>query len=90
MEGPPMKPTLMLIDVFEWYSKAEERLCKDLKQMSMEDHDCSLRSWDQGGARVIKFYCNECQNIFDGSTGKHIKFYVTNLFSKFEKKNPPE
>lgn len=39
MEGPPMKSTLVPIDVLEWYSKAEEKLHKDLKQVFMQDHD---------------------------------------------------
>ena len=45
-DNPTMKSTLVPNDVLQWYMKAEERLCKDLKQMSMEDHDWSLHSWD--------------------------------------------
>ena len=65
--------------------KAEERLRKDLKQVSMEDHYWSLCSWDQGGAGVVKLYCGECRSVIGGSTGKHTKNFVTNLFSNFFK-----
>lgn len=82
-EGPAMKSTLVPNDVLQWYMKAEERLRKDLKQVSMEDHDWSLRSWDQGGAGVVKLYCGECRSLIGGSTGKHTKNSVTNFFSNF-------
>ena len=79
-DDPAMKSTLVPNDVLQWYMKAEERLCKDLKQMSMEDHDWSLRSWDQNGARVVKLYCGECWSLIGGSMGKHTKNSVTNFF----------
>jgi hypothetical protein len=85
MEGSPMRSTLVPADVLQWYNKAKERLRKDLKEMSMEDHDWSLQSWDQGGLGVIKLYCGECRSLIGGSTGKHTKISVTNLFSNFKK-----
>lgn len=84
-DGPALKSTLLPADVALWYTNGEDKLRGELKLVSMEDHGWSLRSWDQGGAPVVKLYCNECRNFIGGSTGKHTKNTVTNLFSNFRK-----
>jgi len=80
-----MLSTLVPKDVLQWYKKAEEKLREDLKQVSMEDHEWELRSWDQGGVGVVKLFCLECRVPIGGSIGKHTKNTVTNLFSNFRK-----
>ena len=39
IDGHAIKTTLVTNEVLQWYMKAEERLHKDLKEVSMEDHD---------------------------------------------------
>ena len=51
----------------------------------MDDHVWSLQSWDQDGATVVKLFCGECQSFIGGSTNKHNKNMVSNLFSNFRK-----
>ena len=80
-----MKSTLVPHDVLQWYKKAEEKLREDLKKVSIEDHDWSLRSLDQGGVGVVKLFCGECRTFIGGNTGKNTKTAVTNLFSNFRK-----
>ena len=51
----------------------------------MEDHNWSLRSWDQDGVAVVKLYCGECRSLVGGSSGKHDKNTISNLFCNFQK-----
>lgn len=83
--GEEMKSVLLPKEVLELYRRGEEKLCGDLKVQAMEDHKWSLRSWDQDGAAVVKLYCGECRSLGGGSTGKHNKNTVSNLFSNFRK-----
>jgi ribosomal protein S27E len=69
----------------EFYFKGEEKLRNELKQISLEDHNWSLKSWDQDGVGVLKVYCEECCKDIGGGSGGHTKITAPNLFSNFRK-----
>ena len=72
-------------EVLEWYTKAEDKLKKDLAQITLEDHIWMLKSWDQNGVPFVKLWCEECKKPFGGDSGDHTKAGVTNLYSNFKK-----
>ena len=80
-----MESTLVPKESLLWYKKGEEKLREDLKLVSIDDHDWSLRSWDHSGLGVVKVYYAECQFLSGGSAGKHTQNAITNLFSNFRK-----
>ena len=51
-----LKSLLIPKEVMELYFKGEEKLRNELKQISLEDHNWSLKSWDQDGVGVLKVY----------------------------------
>ena len=65
----------------ELYFKKEEKLRNELKWTPLEDHNRSLKSWDQDGARVVKVYCQDSRGV----SGGHTKITASNLFSNFHK-----
>ena len=83
--GPALQLKLLPNKVLEWYIKGENKLRQDLKQLDMEDHEFSLRSWDHYGVAVVKLYCCECRCFTGKSASKHLKGNITNLFSNFKK-----
>ena len=85
IDAEPMKSILLMADALEWYRKGKKRLHQDLKQVFMDDHCWSLRSWDQDGVAVVKVCCGKCRGLNGRSSGKHTKSVVTNLFSNFRK-----
>jgi len=80
IDGPALKSMLLFGDVLLWYTNGEDKVYTELKLVSMDDYSWSLRSWNQLGAPIVKVYYNECRNFIGGSTGKHTKNTVTNLF----------
>jgi len=48
---------LIYKEAIDWYSHAEEKLGKELANIALGDHSWSLKSWDENGARVVKFNC---------------------------------
>ena len=72
-------------DVLEWYRKAEDKLKKDLAQITLEDHIWMLKHWDQNGVPIVKLWCKECKKPFGGDSRDRTKTGVTNLFSNFKK-----
>ncbi|BBN20656.1 hypothetical protein MPTK1_Vg01140 [Marchantia polymorpha subsp. ruderalis] len=65
-----MKSVLLSKEVLELYQRGEEKLRRDLKLQAVEDHNWSLRSWDQDEAAVVKLYCGECRSLVGGNSGK--------------------
>jgi len=67
------------------YLVAVEKLKKKLIGISLDDHLWSLKSWDQNGRCIVKFWCGKCCKEFGGVSGDHSKFFINNLFGNFKK-----
>ena len=79
-----LKSTLITKEVMNMYLKGEEKLCKELHLISLEDHDWKLKSWDQDNEYVVILHCLESAKDFGGKKGMHSKDMVTNIFFKFK------
>lgn len=82
---PMLQSVLISKEVLGWYQSGEEKLRKDLANVSLEDHIWHLKTWDQHKVAVVKLHCAECVVDFGGDTGEHSKDSVRNLFSNFKK-----
>lgn len=80
-----LQSTLISNEAMTMYHKAEQKLRKDLKDQTLQDHLWCLKSWDHNGTAIVKLYCDECDVLFGGNTGEHNKNTVTNLFSNFKR-----
>ena len=54
--NPDLKSTLVLKDVIKWYMRAADKLRSDLKQISLDDHAWTLKSWNHEGVGVVKIF----------------------------------
>ena len=57
----------------------------ELKDIWLEDHICSLKSWDEEGVTSLKLYNHECCKDIGGSIGNHSKLDIHNLLANFKK-----
>ena len=75
----------MTTEIIAMYNEGAEKLRKVLKDVSLEDHDWCLKSYDNHGKGIVIIYCLECKKDFGGIDGQHTKDRVSNLFSNFKK-----
>lgn len=80
-----LKSVLIGKEVLELYQRGEQKLWKELKDISLEDHLWTLKTWDKDGAAIVKLHCVECDMDFGGGSSDHNKSLVSNLFSNFMK-----
>lgn len=71
-------------EVMAMYTDNEHKLHKVLKDISLNDHDWCLKSYNRYNKLVIVFNCQECKD-FGGIDNQHSKERVSNLFSNFRK-----
>jgi hypothetical protein len=79
--------TLVLMEVMDKYIGDAEKLRKELKHISLDDHTWTLHSRDSNGVGVVHLWCGECDREFGGKAGDHSKIAMTNLFTSFSKKH---
>ena len=77
-----MKSTLVSTEVMARYLLAKEKLKKNLKLKTLEDHQWHLRSLDHNSVGVVKVCCVECCEEFGSTIEDHTKNTIHNLFSK--------
>lgn len=80
-----LESKLVTPEVLATYKDAEKKLRKTLKDVSLEDHDWFLKSYDDNGKAIVILYCLECKRDFGGTDGQHSKERISNLFSNFRK-----
>ena len=78
-----LKPTLVSAKVITRYLLAKEKFRKDLKLITVEDHQWHLRSLDHNFVGVLKVYCVECCKEFGSTTGDHSKNTIQNIYKFF-------
>lgn len=83
--NPDLKSILVLKDVIKWYMRAMDKLRSDLKQISLDYHAWTLKSWNHEGMGVVKNFYAECKKDFGGMIGDHKANNVQNLFANFKK-----
>lgn len=71
-------------DVMECYVKQVGRLQIELKEVSLDDHEWILKSWDQDGVGIVKLHCVECRKDCGSDSGNHNNSVVAILFSNFK------
>jgi hypothetical protein len=72
-------------EVIEKYQQQEQKLKRELVQISLEDHLWYLKLWDANGVGIVKIHCGECVKDFRGNTGDHHNHAISNLFANFKK-----
>jgi hypothetical protein len=72
-------------EVMDKYRSIKERLWKELKDISLEDHLWNLKFEDHNGIGVVKVHCGECRRDFGSMTGVHSRTTIHNLFANFKK-----
>ncbi|KAH9560196.1 hypothetical protein CY35_06G094100 [Sphagnum magellanicum] len=68
-----MEATFLRKKIMGIYLVAVEKLKKKLIGISLDDHLWSLKSWDQNGRCIVKFWCGKCCKEFGGVSGDHSK-----------------
>jgi len=71
-------------DLKERYIRQAKRLRRELKDVSLDDNEWLLKSWDQDGVGIVKVHCLDCHKDCGGDSGNHNNFGVANLFSNFK------
>ena len=64
-----LKSEIASKEVMALYIEGEEKLCKVLKDVSLEDHVWCLKSFDCYGKAVVILHCLECKKDFGGIDG---------------------
>ena len=67
------------------YIEGKLKLQKVLADLSLEDHDWCLKSYDSQGKAIVILHSLEYKKDFGGTDGQHSKDRVSNLFSNFRK-----
>lgn len=80
-----LKSNIVPKDIMQRYTSANDKLRKELKLSSLEDHRWNLRSWDQSGAGVVKLYCVECFKDFGPASSDQTETTIQNLFANLKK-----
>jgi hypothetical protein len=60
-------------------------LRNEFEQISLEDHNWSLKSWDQDRVGVVKVYCEEWCKDFGGGSSFHTKSPLIVYFHIFSR-----
>ena len=66
------------------YLDFERKTTRELHNRDMDDHNWVLKSFDKNGVAIVKFHYVECGKDCGGSSGKHSKDAVSNLFNNFK------
>ena len=61
---PDFSSALLSPNVFEKYIAAANKLRKELKMISLEDHAWSLWVRDQDNVAFVRLWCKECNQEF--------------------------
>lgn len=72
-------------EVMAMYREGEVKLRRALKDVSLEDHEWGLKSYDRLDKAIVILHCLECRKDFGGIEGHHSKDRISNLFSNFRK-----
>jgi hypothetical protein len=71
-----MKSTLVSAEVIARHLLAEEKLRKDLKLITMKDHQWHLRSLNHNFVGVVKVNRVECCKEFGSTIGDHSNYEI--------------
>lgn len=80
-----LQSQVLSAEVLALYTEGEQKLRKVLADISLEDHDWCLKSYDHHGKAIVILHCLECKKDFGGTEGQHYKDKISNLFSNFRK-----
>ena len=88
VEGLPaqqwLTSSLIAADLMERYADFECKTRKELQNRDMEDHNWVFKSFDKNEVVIVKLHYLECGKDCGGSSGKHSKDAVSNLFNNFK------
>jgi hypothetical protein len=79
--------TLLMIpkDMSNRFIEDAQWLKNEMKQISLDDDNWFLKTWDEDGVGMVKVLCEECGKDFGLGVWNHNTSTFTNLFLNFKK-----